>query len=86
MYALRSSSAFVCQTWLTCIACACLHSYTLVAQLRAMRNGADFARRQGDSDSVRKYTATANEMESTLEQFWDKDRGYLRVTINGVCF
>lgn len=58
-------------------------SYTVLAQLRAMEEGVAFAQSYGDSESSSRYKAVADEMNETLESFWDAERGYLTATING---
>ncbi|KAF2143913.1 glycoside hydrolase family 15 protein [Aplosporella prunicola CBS 121167] len=60
------------------------HFFTLMAQLRALREGADLAVRFGDHGAAAWYALQAGEAAQVLaREFWDEEVGWLRATRGG---
>ena len=53
------------------------HFWTLMVSYRSMVEGATFAALLGDSASASTYTSTAQNMVSTIQQFWNPSKGFL---------
>jgi GH15 family glucan-1,4-alpha-glucosidase len=49
----------------------------MLVTIRALLDGASFAKRLGDSKSAGEYEETVKEIEASLGRFWDKERQYL---------
>jgi len=60
------------------------HFYTRMVQLRALIEGAQLARSQGDAGAANWYDQQAREIQQTLDGFWDGARGYFVATQNRV--
>lgn len=50
-------------------------------QMRAMKEGSQFAEALGDMESSTKYTGVSKAMDLELDKFWDDERGYLLATL-----
>ncbi|KAI8320640.1 Six-hairpin glycosidase [Martensiomyces pterosporus] len=59
-----------------------LHFYTLMAQRRALVDGARLADLLGDTAGVQKYRRAARGVERDLARFWNPKRNYLLATID----
>jgi glucoamylase len=60
------------------------HFYTRMVQRRALKEGADLAEQMGDTPSAELFRREALEIEKTILEFWDADRGYFVATKNRV--
>lgn len=58
-------------------------SYTTLVQMRAMKEGAEFAASQKDMERCSQYSKIAQDMDHRLQMFWNKARGYIEVTQDG---
>ncbi|RKP14521.1 Six-hairpin glycosidase-like protein [Piptocephalis cylindrospora] len=58
------------------------HFYTLMAQRRALLDGALIAEKLEDFSSAARYTTQAKAMDPIIRTFWDPKLGYLRTTLN----
>lgn len=59
-----------------------VHHFNYMVYIRALHDGAAFARRLGDTASADIYSKTLMEIQSDLERFWDEEKGYLLASIN----
>lgn len=60
------------------------HFYTRMVQRRAMIEGAELASTLGDAGAANWYASQAKEIENTIADFWDAQRGYFVATRNQV--
>ncbi|KAF2708815.1 glycoside hydrolase family 15 protein [Pleomassaria siparia CBS 279.74] len=59
-----------------------LHFFTAMVQMRALREGADLARRFGDNGAAEWYGRQAEKMEAFIPTFWDEAKGHMVETLN----
>ncbi|KAH7130446.1 glucoamylase I precursor [Dendryphion nanum] len=59
-----------------------LHFFTAMVQLRALREGSDFALAFGDNGAAKWYASQAEALEKFVTLFWDKTKGHLVETLN----
>ena len=60
------------------------HFYTRIVQWRALEEGAAFAKKMGDPEAARFYSAQAVRVQDSLDHFWSTSRDYLVATRNWV--
>lgn len=53
------------------------HHFNMIITIRAMYDGFEFATRLGDEESASRYLKVAKDIQNSLANFWDKDRGYI---------
>ena len=58
------------------------HFYTRIVQLAALQKGAVFAEAMADSGAAFFYRSQADEIKTSLEDFWDSRRGFIVSTLN----
>lgn len=59
-----------------------LHFFTAMVQLRALREGAEFALAFGDAGAAKWYSSQAESLELFVTLFWDNTKGHLVDTLN----
>lgn len=60
------------------------HFYTRMVQRRALKEGAAFARRMGDTGAADFYKKESEAIELSLNEFWDAKKGYYVSTLRRV--
>lgn len=60
------------------------HFYTRIAQLAALKEGAELARKLNDFGAAFFYDNQAELIRESLRHFWDPQRGLIRATLNRV--
>ncbi|KAJ2314519.1 hypothetical protein IWW51_000121 [Coemansia sp. RSA 2702] len=58
------------------------HFYTLLAQHRALLEGAEMAHNLGETLRAQRYARTAQQIHAHFDEFWDSERGYIVATRN----
>ena len=59
------------------------HHFNHLITIRALYDAYKFATRLGSTELATKYKETAEKIEKTaLQQFWDEENGYLKVTVD----
>jgi glucoamylase len=58
------------------------HFYTRMVQRRAMVEGAEFAERMGDGEASGYYQIQAQQIEQSLDNFWNGTDNYIVATLN----
>jgi glucoamylase len=58
-----------------------MHFFTVMMQLRALREGTHVARAFGDEGAARWYSEQAGYLERFVRRFWNKDKGRLVATL-----
>jgi glucoamylase len=59
------------------------HFFTAMAQLRALREGADFARAFADTGAADWYAQQATQLQALIQRFWNAGKGHLVETLDG---
>lgn len=57
-----------------------VHFYTLMSMRRGLLDGANFAKRNGDSTRANTYTSTASSIASKIDTFWVSSGNYVQVS------